>query len=159
MVLIRYHSNGSNQWLYLNWLGAWNIMGYHDDVIKWKHFPRYWPFVRGIPTQRPVTRSFDVYFDLRPNKRLSKQWWGWWFETQSCPLWRHRNVEGWRWGRTDRQIDIDGQLEGPYQNNILLSLGVRIQQTRIVKYDKNNKHIKAYLIKNVYIIVCYRGVL
>ena len=23
------------------------------------------------PTQRPVTRSFDVYFDLRPNKRLS----------------------------------------------------------------------------------------
>ena len=26
-----------------------------------------------FPTQRPVTRSFDVYFDLRPNKRLSKQ--------------------------------------------------------------------------------------
>ena len=42
-------------------------------------------------TQRPVTRSFDVYFDLRPNKGLSKQLWGWWFETQSCPLWRHRN--------------------------------------------------------------------
>ena len=21
---------------------------YHDDVIKWTHFPRYWPFVRGI---------------------------------------------------------------------------------------------------------------
>ena len=20
----------------------------HDDVIKWKHFPRYWPFARGI---------------------------------------------------------------------------------------------------------------
>ena len=20
----------------------------HDDVTKWKHFPRYWPFVRGI---------------------------------------------------------------------------------------------------------------
>ena len=44
-----------------------------------------------IPTQRPVTRSFDVYFDLRPNKRLSKELWGWWFETQSRPLWRHRN--------------------------------------------------------------------
>ena len=44
-----------------------------------------------FPTQRPVTRDFDVYFDLRPNKRLSKQWWGWWFVTQSCPLWRHRN--------------------------------------------------------------------
>ena len=45
-----------------------------------------------FPAQRPVTRSFDVFFDLRPNKRLSKQSWGWWFETLSRPLWRHRNV-------------------------------------------------------------------
>ena len=36
-----------------------------------------------FPTQRPVTRSFDVFFDLRLNKRLSKQWWGWWVETLS----------------------------------------------------------------------------
>ena len=43
--------------------------------------------------QRPVTRSFDVFFDLPPNKRLSKQWWGWWFETSSSPLWRHCNGE------------------------------------------------------------------
>ena len=27
---------------------------WHDDVIKWKHFPRYWPFVRGIH-RSPVT--------------------------------------------------------------------------------------------------------
>ena len=45
-----------------------------------------------FPTQRPVTRSFDVYFDLRPNKRLSKQSLGWWFETLLPPLWRHRNA-------------------------------------------------------------------
>ena len=44
-----------------------------------------------FPTQRPVTRSFDVYFDLRLNKRLCKQSWGWWFETLLCPLWRHSN--------------------------------------------------------------------
>ena len=44
-----------------------------------------------FPTQRPVTRSFDVFFDMRPNKRLSKQSWGWWFETPSLSLWRHRN--------------------------------------------------------------------
>ena len=25
-----------------------NTASYHDDVIEWKHFPRYWPFVRGI---------------------------------------------------------------------------------------------------------------
>ena len=43
-------------------------------------------------TQRPVTRSFDVFFDLRLNKRVSKQSWGWWFETLSRPLWRHCNV-------------------------------------------------------------------
>ena len=44
-----------------------------------------------FPAQRPVTRSFDVFFDLRLNKRLSKQSWGRWFETLSCPLWRHFN--------------------------------------------------------------------
>ena len=44
-----------------------------------------------FPTQRPVTRSFDVFFDLRLNKRLSKQSWGWWFETPSLSLWRHGN--------------------------------------------------------------------
>ena len=47
-----------------------------------------------FPTQRPVTRGFDVFFDLRLNKRLSKQSWGCWFETPSRPLWRHRNVNG-----------------------------------------------------------------
>ena len=158
---------------------------FHDDVIKWKQFPRYWPFVRGIhrsphkgqwrgalmfslicarindwvnnreagdlrrhlahydvtvmsyisketkcfglivllkchilvqslwrhqmetfaallaicagnspvpgefPAQRPVTRSFDAFFDLRLNKRLREQLWGRWFETLSHPLWRH----------------------------------------------------------------------
>ena len=44
-----------------------------------------------FPTQRPVTRSFDVFFDLRLNKRSSKQPRGWWFETQSWSLWRHYN--------------------------------------------------------------------
>ena len=45
-----------------------------------------------FPTQRPVTRSFDVYFDLSPNKVLSKYSWGWWFETLSGPLWRQSNA-------------------------------------------------------------------
>ena len=68
----------------------------HDGVIKWKHFPGYWPFVRGIhrsPVNSPHKgqwRRVDVFFDLHLKKRLSKQLWGWWFETLSCPLWRHR---------------------------------------------------------------------
>ena len=60
-----------------------------------------------FPTQRPVTRSFDVFFDLRPNKRLSKQWWGWWFETPPCPLWCHCNVVSKRthtWNRNRNKI-------------------------------------------------------
>ena len=50
------------------------------------------PVTGEFPTQRPVTRSFDVFFVPRLNKRLSKQSWGWWFETPSCPLWRHCNA-------------------------------------------------------------------
>ena len=41
-----------------------------------------------FPTQRPVTRSFDVFFDPCLNKRLGKHSWGWWLEPPSCPLWR-----------------------------------------------------------------------
>ena len=44
---------------------------------------------RWVPRTRPVTRSFDVFFDL--NKRLNKQLKCWWFETLSHPLWRHCN--------------------------------------------------------------------
>ena len=50
-----------------------------------------------FPSQRPVTRSFDIFFDLRLNKRLSKQSWGWWFETLSSPLWRHSNDLNGAW--------------------------------------------------------------
>ena len=50
------------------------------------------PVTGEFPAQRPETRSFDVVFDLHLNKRLSKQSLGWWFKTQSRPLWRHCNV-------------------------------------------------------------------
>ena len=48
-----------------------------------------------FPAQRPVTRSFDVFFDPRLNKRLNKYSWGWWFETPSRPLWRQCNELSW----------------------------------------------------------------
>ena len=44
------------------------------------------PVTGEFPSQRPVARSFDVFFNPRLNKRLSKQSWGWWFETPSCSL-------------------------------------------------------------------------
>ena len=51
------------------------------------------PVAGEFPTQRPVTRSFDVFFDLRPNKRLSKQSLSWSFETPSWSLWRHCTIQ------------------------------------------------------------------
>ena len=44
----------------------------------------------------PLTKTSDdelwCFFYLCLNKRLSKQPWGWWFETPSCSLWRHCDV-------------------------------------------------------------------
>ena len=62
----------------------------HVDVFKWKHFPRYWPFVRGIhrssvnsphKVQWRGALIFSLICDL--NKRLSKQKCGWWFKPRS----------------------------------------------------------------------------
>ena len=68
----------------------------HDDVIKWKHFFALLalcvgnsPFAGEFPSQRPVTWSCDVFFDMYLNKRSSKQSWVWWFETPLRSFWRH----------------------------------------------------------------------
>ena len=61
-------------------------------------FPHYWPFVRRIhrwPVNSPYKCQWRgaLIFSLicARIKRLSKQWWGWWFETPSRSLWRHCN--------------------------------------------------------------------
>ena len=51
------------------------------------------PVTSEFPSQRPVTRSFDVFFDLLLNKQLSKQLGDWWFEMPLRSLWRHCNGE------------------------------------------------------------------
>ena len=90
--------------------------------LWWRHhmetFLRYRPFVRGIHwssvnspppppppppphththTQRPMTLSFDIFFDLRRKKRLSKQSRHRWLETASYSLWRYCNVLNISW--------------------------------------------------------------
>ena len=83
----------------LHWAGMYTR---HCDFTWWRHqmdtlsallaiCAGNSPVPGEFPAQRPVTRSFDVFFDLRLNKRLRKQSWGWWFETPSRPLWRHCN--------------------------------------------------------------------
>ena len=67
-----------------------------------------------FPAQRPVTRTFDVFFDLRLNKRLSKQPCGWWFETPSWSLWRQCNdhISYGKWVDTFH-IVYDGTIADP----------------------------------------------
>ena len=49
------------------------------------------PVTGEFPSQMTVTRSFDIFFDRRLNKRLNKHSRRWWFETPSRPLWSHCN--------------------------------------------------------------------
>ena len=91
--------------LFLNWQPVVNISHDSQYVAKmswWSHQMETFsallalcaknsPVPGEFPSQRPVTWSSDVSFDLRLNKHWSKQWRGWWFETPSCSLWRHRN--------------------------------------------------------------------
>ena len=88
----------------------------HDDVIKWKYFLRYWPFVwgnhpvtDGFPSQRPVTRGFDLFVDLRLSTQSRRRW----FETPSCSvmsevcvIWRHPTLAHEFQGFKVRQICI-----------------------------------------------------
>ena len=84
---------------------------YHDDLSNGNIFRVTGPLCREFtgpgefPAQRPVTRSFDVFFDMRPNKRLSKQPWGWWFET---PSWSYIMTSMWwqEWYRSARTVSI-----------------------------------------------------
>ena len=63
------------------------------------------PVTCGFPSQRQVIRSFDVFFDLRLNKRSSKQLRPQWFETPSLSLWRQYNG-----------VEIFMSIQGIYHN-------------------------------------------
>ena len=96
----------------------------HDDVIKWKHFPRYWPFVRGIhrsSVNYPHKGQWHgaLLFSLicALHKRLSKQSWGWWFETPSRSLWRYFN-----------ELQFDISRHNPY---IVISDAVAVFHNRV----------------------------
>ena len=75
---------------------------WNGDVIKWKHFPRYWPFVRGIHRWITLTKASDrelwCFLWSAPekiawvNNRNARRW----FETPSHTLWRHCNSATWR---------------------------------------------------------------
>ena len=81
-----------------SWYVVITIGTYHDDVIKWRHFPYYCGFVRRLhrsPVNSPRKGQWRgaLMFSLTwaLNKRSSKQLWDWWFETPSRSLCHHCN--------------------------------------------------------------------
>ena len=96
-------------WSWCTWLMSWPtdllLHAFYCDVIVWASWGHQQetfsallalcegnpPVTGGFPSQRPVTRSFDVFFDLRLDKQLSRQLRRWWFKTPSHSLRRHCN--------------------------------------------------------------------
>ena len=108
-----YH--GKNMWVFDQVDGGYDVYFLNIDLVSflmpwnfskyswWRHQMEIFygllalcagnsPVTGDFSAQRPVTRSFDVFFDLRLIKRSGKQSWGWCTETSSRPLWRHCNV-------------------------------------------------------------------
>ena len=82
------------------WIGRHHTALFHDDVINGNifrvtgHLAGDFTGPRWIPRTEASGAELWFFFDLRLNKRLSKQSWVWWFETISHPLWLHGNVVG-----------------------------------------------------------------
>ena len=110
LTSILYCNSSMNESVYLkqySGLLIWYVFSMYWTLKLKQASPRWWrhrmetfsallaicagnsPVTGEFPAQRPATRSFDVFFDLRLNKRLSKQSWGWWSNTPSRRLWRH----------------------------------------------------------------------
>ena len=114
ITLMSWHYKSPTTQRFLYWLKTKKIVTFRVTGVVRKFFDRVVPWWRHqmetfsallaicagnspapgeFPTaQRSVTRSFDVFFDPRLNKQLTKQSWGWWFETLSSSLWRHCNA-------------------------------------------------------------------
>ena len=88
----------------------------------------------GHPSQRPVTRSFDVFSDRCLNSRLSKQSWGWWFETLDCAyeliLMRTGQLSGNKIHKTPQS-----------RNRVPISVNTK------VSYDQNVSYLKMQFYK------------
>ena len=94
------------------------------------------PVIGEFPAHRPVTRNFDVFSDLRPNKRLRKQWWCWWFQTPLRPLWHHCKEDVGVWAEDFRQMTIFFKIFGVGAESWCISL------TSYERHDvSNHRHV------------------
>ena len=91
---------------------------------------------------KTVTRSFGVFFDLRLNKRLSKQSRRRWFETPSCSLWRHCNMTNAKPTDTGSKVHVQGSMEVYDQEFLDLKLNLMLLFASV--YMRNRVHVLEY---------------
>ena len=97
----------------------------HDGVIKWKHFPRYWPFVRGIHWS-PV------------NSPHKSQWHGAWMFLWSAPW-----INGW----INNREAGDLRRHRPHYEVIVM---VNLTITNILQWNLNKIHTQSTLFENIF---------
>ena len=102
-----------------------------------------------LPTQRPVTWSFDVFFDLRLNKQLSKQSWGWWSEMPLCSLWHRCNAEhGSQYMLTSPAMPADAMLPDIIKSSAIVILTISKEQVLISLACEFLHALQLYLLVN-----------
>ena len=105
------------------------------------------PVTGGFHSQMLVTQNFDVFFDLRLNKRLSKQSGRRWFEMPSRSLWTHKN----------EHLGIPGFIDTHAQYPFLHTythVAIRIH----VILKKNNKFLYILLIYHMRLWISYSAI-
>ena len=78
---------------------------------------------RWIPHTKASDAELWCLLWCAPDNRFSKQSWSWWFETLSCPLWRHRN---------DQADGMVVKWNDHYDNAIMGAMASQITSLRIV---------------------------
>ena len=150
----------------------------HDGAIKWKHFPRNWSFVREIhrsPMDSPHRgqwRGALVFFYLRLNKRLSKQFRRRWFETPLRSLWRHcnalwhvyREFAGYqiyigrriripskqrKYGQDERMISVALVTDTRFKPCIYIYIYIYIQNLKFLKHRAHRHSLACYTCSKI----------
>ena len=98
--------------------------------------------------QRPVTRSFDGFFDLRLNKRSSKQSLGWWFEPPLCSLWRHYNAL-WRQANVPLEAGHGSTRSLRLQSGLVANLSPGVHEI-----DREPRTLDAFRLGRGDVLVC-----
>ena len=91
----------------ISFVTIFGIWAYHDDIIEWKHFPHYWPFVRGThrsPVDSPHKGQWHGALMFSLIWAWTNSWVNnWWFEMPSSSLWRHRYIN-YLWNGSQCQL-------------------------------------------------------